>query len=158
MFRRIAFVLAFALALSASAALPPGATTGTGDEAFLRNAVLRVERHHVASLGGTATFEALVLSASELARLHNLLLRAFHRNRAEEIEAARSGTASGGVPGCISFEHRLAFTRGSHVETAWLHLCGGWVAGGPLVGQIVFTASETQTLEALLGHCKSPCP
>jgi hypothetical protein len=152
------------LVLAGFAALPLLAQTGTGDERFLRKSNIRVERilstlpsisQADPKAGGPPRFSPISLSESEIKLLRSVLLSALRRNRAEEAEAKRRGQYTGGV-GCLTREYHVDFELDGAREVAVLHLAGGWLSGGPRVGNIVFSGKEKRRLENLLGWSR-PC-
>lgn len=135
------------------------AQTGAGDERFLREASITVERTPIVKAGtlvDTSHLVPVTLSKDQLQALRHVLLSALLRNLKDAHEAEAHGEIPAGVPGCASYEYRLTFTRKDSVELGWLHLGSGWLAGGPQIGNIVFSEQERQALEKLLGKPR-PC-
>jgi hypothetical protein len=147
-------LIAVLLASAGPADVPPEAGPGFTTEAFLQRAAIRVERQIGKPPTGPEQFEAVALTSAAETTLRGVLLTAFHRRVKQQQTGAESGRAAGGVLGRVSFNYRLTFTHGSNTQASWLHLCPGWLAGGPLLPNLVFTAKEREDLETVLGPCK----
>ncbi len=151
-------LIAVLLASAGLADVPPEAGPGFTTEAFLQRAAIRVERQVGKPPTGPEQFEAVALTAAAGTTLRGVLLTAFHRRLKQQQTAAEGGSVAGGVPARVSFNYRLTFTHGSNTQASWLHLCPGWLAGGHLIPNLVFTAKEREDLETVLGPCKASQP
>ena len=136
--------------------------TGAGDASFIKKAAITVDRPigSIVAQGpddrAERRFEPVRLTENQVSVLRSILLKALRKNHRDEIEAARDGQATAGVPGCVTFEYLLTFRVGNVAEKAWLHLGPGWLSGGKLVGNIVLDQKQLQRLADLLGSVR-PC-
>jgi len=150
----VPLLIAVLLASAVLADGPPEAGPGFTTEAFLQRSAIRVDRQVGKPPTGSEQFAPVALTPAAETTLRGVLLTAFFRRLKQQQTAAESGTAAGGVPGRVSFNFRLTFTHGSNTQASWLHLCPGWLAGGPLIPNLVFTTKEREDLETVLGPCR----
>lgn len=132
------------------------AQIGIGDAHFLGSAMLTIERcSGDCYRPADRHFAPVNLTAKQLEKIRSIVVRALHRNHRHEVAAARHHQISGGVPGVVTYEHRLIFSKGGERHDAWLHIGStlAWLEGeDERIGDVVFDAHEIATLKKLLEH------
>ena len=96
------------------------------------------------------------LSLRDTERLRHVLQAARARGLKEEADSARTGRVPGGVPGCMSPDFRLTFTRAGESWPGVLHLSCGWFQSERDLGAaIVFSDLEQAVLRSVLRSGRS---
>ena len=157
--RKSTIGLAVLLVISGAAA----AQTATDGEALIRDSVITAERTH-SNVRIDGNYPAnyvppseVKLSKDDTARLRQIIVRAFRRNRQEEEEARKEGTVTAGVPGCVSYDYALHFDQSGRRYDATLHLCAGWIQSRGPIGNVVLDDDERDQLAKVLKF-DGPCP
>lgn len=146
-------VTAIAVILAGTIALHAYGETGTGDQQFVRCAVITVERcSGRCDHPDDRHFKTVELTEKQVGRLKDLIVSTIRRNHREELDAARHDRMPGGIPGYVTFLHRITFTKGAEHHEAWLHDGGNsaWIEGDDRIGFIVFNDAEVAVLNKLL--------